>query len=111
MFKHYLLVALCYGLLSTSVQAQNYVVNIHGMVCELCSFGVAKNIRKLAFINAAEYDDGVKVDINNQLVYLAVRDDANFDEDALFKAIEDGGYKPVKVWALSDTGERTEVAP
>ena len=111
MFKHFLFATLCYGLLSTPALAQNYVVNIHGMVCELCSFGVAKNIRKLSFINSAEYDDGVKVDINNQLVYLAVRGDASLDREALFKAIEDGGYKPVKVWALSENGQRTEVGP
>ena len=40
-------------LFATPAIAQNYIVNVHGMVCELCSLGVAKNIRKLSFVDAA----------------------------------------------------------
>ena len=109
MIRRYALTTLACALLSGPVLAQNYVVNVHGIVCELCSFGVAKNIRKLPFINPEQYDDGVKVDINNQMVFVSVRDNAALDKKALFEAIEKGGYNPVKLWKLNDSGERTEI--
>ena len=62
-------------LFATPAIAQNYIVNVHGMVCELCSLGVAKNIRKLSFVDAAKYDEGVRVEAQNQTVFVAVRDD------------------------------------
>ena len=93
------------------VLAQNYVVDVHGIVCEFCSFGVAKKVKKLDFIDRTAYKKGVKVDIENQAVYLGVRDDAEIDQQALFGAIESGGYKPIKLWRLNDAGEREEVSP
>ncbi|MGK0298344.1 MAG: copper chaperone CopZ [Gammaproteobacteria bacterium] len=109
MFKKYTTISLLYVLLTTPVLAQNYVVNVHGIVCELCSYGVAKNIRKLQFIDSSQYDNGVKVDIENQMVFVAVRNDADLDKQVLFNAIESGGYKPVQIWALSASGEKVEI--
>ncbi|MDG1292999.1 MAG: heavy metal-associated domain-containing protein [Pseudomonadales bacterium] len=80
-----------------------YVVNVHGIVCELCAYGVAKNIRKLPFINAQHLEKGVSVDVKNQRVFITVREDIGLDKTALFKAIEDGGYKPIDVTYISDT--------
>lgn len=90
--------------------AQDYVVEVHGIVCEFCSFGVAKKVRKLDFIDKTRLDKGVRVDIENQQVFVAVRDDARLDKAALFKAIESGGYKPIKVWTLSESGGREDPA-
>jgi copper chaperone CopZ len=109
MFKKYIAMALLYVLLTIPVLAQNYVVNVHGIVCELCSYGVAKNIRKLKFIDSSQFDNGVKVDIENQMVFIAVRDDADLDKQVLFNAIESGGYKPVQIWTLNESGEKVEV--
>ena len=93
----------------SSELTSNYVVSVHGIVCELCSYGVAKKIRKLSFVDKTKYKKGVKVDINNQLVYVAVREDQSLDKSALFKAIEAGGYQPVTLWAIDVDGEQREV--
>lgn len=77
--------------------SQHYVVSVHGIVCELCSYGVAKKIRKLPFIDSTQFDKGVKVDIKNQRVFIATKSDATLDKTALFKAIESGGYKPIEI--------------
>lgn len=108
MFKKISAMALLYALLTVPALAQNYVVNVHGIVCEFCTYGVAKNVRKLDFIDKAQFDDGVKVDIDNQLVFVAVREDAAMDKKSLFDAIESGGYKPVKIWQIDASGERVE---
>ncbi len=107
----YTAVALVMAISAAPVMAQDYVVYVHGIVCELCSFGVAKKVRKLSFVDATKYQDGVRVDVANQHVYVAVRDDAELDQAALFAAIESGGYAPVKLWAVSASGEHVELAP
>ena len=82
-------------------QNNNYIVSVHGMVCELCSYGVAKNIRKLPFIDTTQADNGVKVDIENQRIFITTLSNTPLDKAALFKAIESGGYKPIDVIAGS----------
>lgn len=109
MSKKSVAIALLYALLPTSVLADNYVVSVHGIVCELCSYGVAKKVRKLSFIDAQQFEQGVKVDIENQQVFIAVRDGLELDRQALFGAIESGGYEPIDVRRLSATGEAGEV--
>ncbi len=109
MFTKITAAALLIMLLSSPAFSQNYVVNVHGIVCEFCTYGVAKNVRKLDFIDKTQFEDGVKVDIDNQMVYVAVRKDAALKQDVLFEAIESGGYKPVKIWSINDAGEKTEL--
>lgn len=92
-----------------SAFTQNYVVSVHGIVCEFCSYGVAKKLRKLDFIDPAQLDKGVKVEIANQLVFIAVREEAELNKQALYKAIESGGYQPVTLWRIDSSGERVVV--
>lgn len=87
-------------------QNNNYIVSVHGMVCELCSYGVAKNIRKLPFIDATQADNGVKVDVEHQRIFISTLDNTPLDKAALFKAIESGGYKPIEVIAGSQEEEQ-----
>ena len=98
--------ALVVALTSTRAVAQDYVINVNGMVCEFCSIGVAKKIRGLSFIDREKYDNGVIVDIENQTVTIAVKEDASMGKSALFSAIESGGYNPVAIWKLMPNGER-----
>lgn len=109
MFKTILLAIVLYVLSINAALAQNYVVNVHGIVCEFCSFGVAKKIRKLSFLDTSQYNEGVKVDIEKQMVFFAVRDGSILDKTALFKAIKSGGYEPVDIWLIGESGERKKV--
>ncbi len=94
-----------------SVLAKDYVVHVNGIVCGFCSLGVAKKVSVLPFIDQSRYDKGVDVAIENQLVTVAVKEDAALDQQALFAAIEDGGYNPVEIWQVGDDGERIPVQP
>ena len=102
-----LLMALC----STSVLAQDYVINVNGIVCEFCAYGVSKKVSKLPFIDRTKYDNGVMVEVEDQKVTIAVKPDAQLDQTALFKAIENAGYNPIEIFLLSQTGERTPYQP
>ena len=94
---------------SLTATAKDYVVEVHGIVCEFCSLGVAKNVGKLPFVDQAAPNKGVRVEINNQLVYVSVKDEASLDKAALFKAIESGGYSPVNVWEVNAGGQLGEL--
>lgn len=93
------------------VLAKNYVVHVNGIVCGFCSLGVAKKVSALPFIDQNRYDKGVDVAIENQLVTIAVKEDAALDQVALFAAIEDAGYNPVEIWQINDEGARVPVQP
>lgn len=99
------------ALSSTSALAQDYVINVNGIVCEFCSLGVAKKVSKLAFIDRSKYDKGVKVEVESQMVTIAVKADAQLDQHALFEAIESGGYNPVEIFELTATGDRVAFQP
>ena len=101
-------IALLYALLATPALAQNYVVSVNGIVCEFCAFGVGKKIRKLPFIDPSQYDEGVKVDIENQRVFIAIRDNVSLDQSALFEAIESGGYDPIDIRQITNKEPSTK---
>lgn len=103
--------ALLIALTPTMVLAQDYVINVNGIVCEFCSLGVTKKVAKLPFIDRAKYNKGVYVEIENQMVTIAVKKGETLDKAALFAAIESGGYNPVEIFALSADGERIAYQP
>jgi hypothetical protein len=103
--------ALLTALISTSALAQDYVIQVNGIVCDFCSLGVSKKVTKLPFIDPSKYDKGVKVEIESQMVTIAVKDNMTLDKDALFAAIESGGYNPVEIWRLTEDGKRVAHAP
>ncbi len=88
----YRLLALVIALISTPVFAGDYVVNVHGIVCSFCAQGVIKKVSKLPFVDRSKYTNGVKVEIEDQKVTIAVRDDLVLDTTSLFDAIKSGGY-------------------
>jgi hypothetical protein len=103
--------ALVIALTPTVVLAQDYVINVNGIVCEFCSLGVTKKVAKLPFIDRSKYNKGVHVEIENQMVTIAVKDGIELDKDALFAAIESGGYSPVEIFELTAEGERVAYQP
>ena len=105
------ILAFCMTLVSMSAVSEDYVINVNGIVCEFCSIGVTKKIAKLPFIDRTKYTDGVSVEIENQMVTIAVKEGATLDRDALFEAIESGGYNPVEIYTISADGERIAYQP
>ena len=98
--KNTAIAVLC-ALFALPVMAKNYTINVHGIVCEFCAYGIGKKIRVLPFIDPAHYDGGVKVDIESQQVFVAIREGASLDKAALFNAIKSGGYDPIEITEIS----------
>ena len=92
-------------LLSATAYATDYVIHVHGIVCSFCAHGVTKNISKLSFIDQSKYTKGVKIEIEDQKVTIAVQPDHDIDVPALYEAIRSGGYDPVNIWTTTPSGE------
>ena len=67
---------------------------------------MSKKVSKLPFIDRSRLDNGVHVDIENQLVTIAVNPNAELNQAALFEAIVSGGYEPTEMFELTPDGER-----
>jgi hypothetical protein len=97
--------ALVVAMLSGPVLATDYVVHVHGIVCSFCAKGVTKKVSKLPFIDRSQYNKGVKVEIEDQKVTIAVLPDQLLNVEMLYDAIISGGYDPVGVFSIDDNGE------
>lgn len=89
--------------------ADDYVIEVHGMVCSFCAQGVTKKVSKLPFIDQTHYTKGVKVEIEDQKVTISVKADEQPDIDSLFEAIRSGGYEPIDIWAVQSDGQLTKL--
>ena len=105
------IVALASALATFPAHAENYVVDVNGIVCQFCSLGVAKKVSKLPFVDRTKFDNGVLVEAEEQKVTFAVKSGAAMDRQALFAAIEDGGYDPIEVFELLPDGQRRAWSP
>jgi len=98
------------ALIASPVWSKNYLINVNGIVCEFCAFGVAKKLRKLDFIDPSQFEEGVKVDIENQQVFISIQEGQPLDQEAIFEAIESGGYDPIKMTPMDEVARPLEVS-
>ena len=103
------LLVLLSALISASAWTTNYKIDVNGIVCEFCAFGVAKKLRKLDFIDPSQFEDGVKVDIENQRVYISIQKGQPYNQEVIFEAIKSGGYDPIKMSPINEVATSVEV--
>jgi len=77
------------------VNATTLGIYVKGFVCESCGIGIRKKMQKLPFINRQRFNQGLKLDADNQLVYLALQPGKKTDYKAISSAIKSAGYTPV----------------
>lgn len=82
-------------LAATSGHAATIELTVNGLVCGFCAQGIEKTLRR----NAAT--DDVFVSLENRLVAVATKPDADIPDDVLRKALQDAGYD-VKAIARTD---------
>ena len=68
------------------------VVEVLGMVCSMCAFGIGEGFSKTDFIDKSKFTDGVSVDIDAQYVQLGLLDSKNVNPEKIVQVIEDAGY-------------------
>jgi len=90
-----------------SVLPGEAIIIVHGIVCSFCSQGVTRNLSKLPFIDRSKYTKGVKVEIEDQKVTIAIKPDDTLDLTQVFKSILKGGYEPVEAYVSDADGKVT----
>ena len=68
------------------------VVEVLGMVCSMCAFGIGEGFAKTDFIDKSKFTDGVSVDIDAQYVQLSLLESTNINPEKIVQVIEDAGY-------------------
>ena len=68
------------------------VVEVLGMVCSMCAFGIGEGFAKTNFIDKSKFTDGVSVDIDAQFVQLGLLESTNVNPEKIVQVIEDAGY-------------------
>jgi len=78
---------------SVEVATQSRIlVEIRGIVCSFCAYGLEKNLSRLQFIDDNHFKDGVLVDIKEGFITLAVDPAKPIDFAKIKKKIKKSGY-------------------
>ncbi|SQH75695.1 conserved exported protein of unknown function [Shewanella benthica] len=76
--------------------SNHLTIQVKGIVCSFCAFGVEKNLSKLPFLDKTQFgQNGVLIDINTQEITLALLADKSVAYADIATAITKGGYDPV----------------
>ena len=78
------------------------VVEVLGMVCSMCAFGIGEGFSKTDFIDKSKFNEGVMVDIDAQYVQLAINESANINPANIVKVIEEAGYDVSTLFILQN---------
>jgi len=91
------------------IQANHLVIDVNGVVCSFCAYGLEKALGKLSSIDASMYGNGVLVEIETQRVSLALLAERAIDFADIFERIKDAGYDPVRFYFnLAGTAAQTD---
>lgn len=93
-------IALLAVLGASGAHAATIELTVNGLVCGFCAQGIEKTLRR----NTAT--DDVFVSLENRLVAVATKPDADIPDDVLRKALQDAGYD-VKAIARTDRSLQT----
>lgn len=72
------------------------LIEVRGLVCSFCAYGVEKALGKIEGLDAAEFGDGVFVDIDQQQVVLALVPNAPLPLAEIHAGVVKAGYDPVR---------------
>lgn len=78
-----------------NVAENEAVIIVQGIVCSFCAQGVQKKLSKLSFIDGSKYKKGIKVNIEEQKVTIALDPNKEADFKEVFASIKSGGYEPI----------------
>jgi len=82
------------------VMPNEAVVEVFGMVCSFCAYGLEKNLSNLDKINSQKYTNGVYVDIDNQYLKIAFQPKSQIDYKKIHSLIVDAGFTPNVIYSI-----------
>lgn len=86
-------------LVSLSAQTQTVTVEVKGLSCPFCAYGLEKNFKSL---KGAE---NIKIDIEKGLLTFTLKDQKNITEKVIRQQVKEAGFTPGKI-TISEPEEK-----
>lgn len=74
----------------------NIKIEVDGLSCPFCAYGLEKNLKEVENIN------DIKIDMENAFVLLSISEGKGIDEDLIRKNIKDAGFTPRIITQVDD---------
>ena len=84
------------------VEENQAVVQVNGVVCSFCAYGAEKALSKLDCLDAAEFGNGVLIDIDTHRITLAMRPGEKIPFREIVERIKRAGYDPITLHLRSE---------
>ena len=78
------------------------VVEVLGMVCSMCAFGIGEGFSKTDFVDKNKFNDGVSVNIDAQFVQVGLLKSSDANAEKIVQVIEDAGYDVNQLFILQN---------
>ena len=89
--------------LDLNVEKDEMVLEVKGMVCSMCAFGIQEGLSELSFLNNKKFKaDGIEVDLDTQMIYIPIDLSKTIDELEAIKIVKDAGYDTVSIYTNFD---------
>ena len=79
------------------VKPNQAVLQVKGIVCSFCAYGVEKNLSKLPFMDKSQGKNMILTDIKHGQVTLSLKPGATVDRELIKKAVKKAGYELVAI--------------
>lgn len=84
--KKLLMISAAMVMLSGAANAETIKATVNGLVCSFCATGIEKTFKAQAAV------EGVKVDLDHQLVTVNTKTGQDMDDATVTKLLTDSGY-------------------
>ena len=88
---------------SLNVEKDEIVLEVNGMVCGMCAFGIQEGLSELSFLNNKKFEeDGIEVDLDTQMIYIPIDLSKTIDQLEAVQIVKDVGYDTVFIYTNFD---------
>ena len=88
------------ALVKLKTEKQVALLYVKGMTCPSCAIGIRVKLKRLKFVDTKRYKSGLDMDVETQLLTLALKPGQKSDDKLIAKSIWDAGYIPVEIYSL-----------
>ena len=92
------------AIVKLKTEKQVALLYVKGMTCLSCAIGIRVKLSKLDFVDGNRFKRGVDMDVNSQLLTVALKEGAQPNWQLIDQQIDDAGYIAVE-WFSMEKGK------
>lgn len=86
---------------SLSAQSQSVTVEVDGLSCPFCAYGLEKNFKEIKGV------ENIKIDVKEGLLTFTTQDEKTVSEEVIRKTVKKAGFTPRKI-TFAQTNDKKE---